>query len=84
VPYIVASLYQLKLVIKGETYGGSGNKRTIDGVIAAIAAIYSLWVIYAGTADLKTFLFGIALLASGILFYPLVPKTYKRSEKPAE
>jgi arginine:ornithine antiporter / lysine permease len=84
VPYIVASLYQLKLVIKGETYEGSGSKRTTDGVIAALAAIYSIWVIYAGTADIKTFLLGIALLASGILFYPLVPKNMETIEKPAD
>ncbi|MCM3719634.1 amino acid permease [Fictibacillus phosphorivorans] len=84
VPYIVASFYQLKLVIKGETYGESGNKRTVDGIIAGLAAIYSMWVIYAGTADIKTFLFGVALLASGILFFPFVPKEAETSEKPAE
>ncbi|MFG6495191.1 amino acid permease [Fictibacillus sp. UD] len=84
VPYMVASLYQLKLVIKGETYEGSRRSRSTDAVIASLAAIYSIWVIYAGTADIKTFLFGIALLASGILFYPLVPKQAATKEKPAE
>lgn len=84
VPYIVASLYQLKLVIKGETYEGTRKNRTIDAVIASLAAIYSIWVIYAGTADMKTFLFGIALLSSGIIFYPLVPKHVASKEKPAE
>jgi arginine:ornithine antiporter / lysine permease len=84
VPYIVASLYQLKLVLKGETYEENGSRRSSDGVISLLATIYSLWVIYAGTADIKTFLFGIALLASGILFYPLVPKKDYEKEKPAE
>lgn len=84
VPYLVASLYQLKLVISGETYVGNARSRTADAIIATLAAIYSLWVIYAGTADFKTFLFGIALLASGILFYPLVPKQAAAKEKPAD
>ncbi|MBN3545639.1 amino acid permease [Fictibacillus barbaricus] len=84
VPYLVASLYQLKLVISGETYMGNARSRTADAIIATLAAIYSLWVIYAGTADIKTFLFGIALLASGILFYPLVPKPVAAKEKPAD
>lgn len=84
VPYLFASLYQLKLVMRGETYEKSGRNRTTDGIIAAVAAIYSLWVIYAGTADIKTFLFGIALLASGILFYPFVPKQSESIKKPAD
>jgi arginine:ornithine antiporter / lysine permease len=86
VPYIVASLYQLKIVIKGETYEEASSKRTTDGIIAGLAAVYSIWVIYAGTADIKTFLFGVILLASGILFYPLVPKKADTTtrEKPAD
>ncbi|MBY6035895.1 amino acid permease [Fictibacillus nanhaiensis] len=83
VPYIVASLYQLKLVINGETYKGAKNKRITDAIIAALAALYSIWVIYAGTADMKTFLFGIALLSSGILFYPFVRKNEQKT-KPAD
>jgi arginine:ornithine antiporter/lysine permease len=72
VPYIVASIYQLKLTVSGESYIGQSKQRIADGVIAAFATIYSLWVIKAGTSDLKTFLLGIVLLAAGILFYPLV------------
>lgn len=72
VPYIIASLYQLKLVVTGETYGQQQKIRLVDGVIALISAIYSLWVIKAGTADLKTFLLGMALLVSGIIFYPFL------------
>ncbi|MDR7072312.1 amino acid permease [Fictibacillus barbaricus] len=85
VPYIFAALYQLKLVITGDTYEKSDHKRMVDGIIAAIATIYSIWVIYAGTADIKTFLFGVALLASGIVFYPLVPKKgYHKEKNPVE
>lgn len=86
VPYIIASIYQLKLVITGETYLNESKSRVTDGIIAALATIYSLWVIKAGTADMKTFLLGVAMLAAGIIFYPLVRKHDQSavSAKPAE
>ncbi|CEG28881.1 amino acid permease [Bacillus sp. B-jedd] len=68
VPYFIASLYQLKLVITGETYLGDRSRLT-DGIIAAISTIYSTLVIIGGTADLKTFALGMSLLVSGIFFY---------------
>jgi arginine:ornithine antiporter/lysine permease len=78
VPYLIASLFQLKLVLTGETYR-SATERVYDGVISVLATIYSIWVIIAGTADLKTFMLGVALLASGIVFYPMVPKQVEAS-----
>ena len=68
VPYFISSAFQLKLVFTGETYI-NGKGRVMDGIIGVLATAYSVWVIYAGTADLKTFIFGVLLLASGILFY---------------
>lgn len=68
VPYLISSFFQLKLVISGETYD-SLKARRVDFVIGLIASIYSIWVIIAGTADIKTFSFGVLLLLSGILFY---------------
>lgn len=79
VPYLISSLYQLKLVTTGETYL-AGSSRVPDGIIAVLATIYSLWVIFTGTSDLKTFLLGVALLVSGIFFYPLV-RNYRNREK---
>ncbi len=73
VPYLIASVFQLKLVITGETYQGERSRLT-DGVVAAVATVYSVWVVIAGTADIKTFLFGLTLLASGLIFYPQVRK----------
>lgn len=73
VPYFISSAFQLKLVFTGETYTNS-RSRVVDAVIGTLATIYSIWVIYAGTADLKTFTFGVVLLASGILFYSRVKK----------
>jgi arginine:ornithine antiporter / lysine permease len=52
--------------------------RWVDGIIAALATTYSIWVIIAGTSDLKTFIFGMVLLGSGIVFYKQIladPKT---------
>jgi arginine:ornithine antiporter/lysine permease len=77
VPYIVSSFYQLTLTVRGETYEGQTRQRLVDGIISALAFIYSVWVVKAGTADLKTFLFGVGLLAFGFLFYPFV-HTYAR------
>ncbi|WP_035020353.1 amino acid permease [Anoxybacillus flavithermus] len=73
VPYFIASVFQLKLVWTGETYETTQQRMT-DGIIAVLATIYSIWLVKAGTADMKTFLLGIALLASSLLFYPLVVK----------
>ncbi|MGC4377093.1 amino acid permease [Fictibacillus sp. Mic-4] len=79
VPYVFACLYQVKLVFSGETYENRFSRaRFVDGVISIAATIYSAWVIKAGTADLKTFLFGIGMLACGIIFYPIVRKSARK------
>lgn len=79
VPYFIASVYQLKLVVKGETYLNTGA-RIVDGVIALIATIYSTWVIISGTSDLKTFLLGVVLLTSGIFFYGPLKKMHAKQQ----
>ncbi|MFF2446855.1 amino acid permease [Neobacillus sp. NPDC058068] len=77
VPYFISSVYQLKLVITGETYQGV-KSRVTDGIIALLSTIYSLWVIIAGTADVKTFTYGMILLASGLIFYrPILKRRTK-------
>jgi arginine:ornithine antiporter / lysine permease len=68
VPYFISSVYQVKLVVTGETYKGD-RSRILDGIIAILSTVYSVWVIIAGTADIKTFTYGMILLASGIFFY---------------
>lgn len=83
VPYLIASLYHLKLIWTGETYSLQ-NERVTEGIIAALATIYSLWVIVAGTADFKTFLLGLALIISGILFYPFLLQVQKVQAKPSK
>lgn len=80
IPYLISSSFQLKLVITGETYV-NGKGRYTDGIIGVIACMYSIYVLIAGTADITTFLFGMLLLASGILFYRFVkePEAVKKS-----
>jgi len=83
VPYFISSIYQLKLVITGETYK-SDRSRIVDGIIALLSTIYSIWIIIAGTADIKTFIYGIILIASGILFYgPLMKRHARIKQKEA-
>lgn len=69
IPYFISSVFQLKLVITGDTYRIDHKARWLDGLIAILSTIYSVWVIIAGTADLMTFALGIGLLFTGIFFY---------------
>ncbi|MCD7035055.1 amino acid permease [Metabacillus sp. GX 13764] len=72
IPYLVSAIYQLKLVITGDTYAELGGSRVKDGIITILALLYSLWVIKTGTADLKTFFLGIGLFVFGLAIYPLI------------
>ncbi|CAG9613067.1 Arginine/ornithine antiporter [Bacillus rhizoplanae] len=74
IPYLVSTLYQLKLIITGETYNVMQGSRKVDGVITVLALIYSIWVIKTGTADIKTFLLGIGLFVIGLVLYPFIMK----------
>jgi arginine:ornithine antiporter / lysine permease len=71
VPYAASSIYQLKLVVSGDTYKNTKGRFT-DGVISILATVYAIYVIIAGTSNMKTFLLGIALYAVGIALYPLI------------
>jgi len=76
VPYLISSVYQLKLGLTGETYE-NGKGRALDIVVAVLATVYSAWVVVAGTADIKTFLLGVAMIVSGIIFYPFLLRSLK-------
>lgn len=73
IPYLISSSFQVKLVWTGETYE-DGKGRITDGIIGGLATLYAVYVMIAGTSNLKTFILGVALLASGILFYGFVKK----------
>ncbi|MGG2067173.1 MULTISPECIES: amino acid permease [unclassified Bacillus (in: firmicutes)] len=74
IPYLVSTLYQLKLIITGETYENMQGSRKLDGVVTVLALIYSIWVIKTGTADMKTFFLGIGLFVIGLIIYPFIMK----------
>lgn len=74
VPYILASTFQMKLVISGDTYNNQGRARLTDGIVAILAALYSIYIIKVGTADPKTFFLGLGLFLTGIIFYPYIRK----------
>jgi len=83
-PYFVSALYQLKLVLTGETYEINRKPLLTDGLIAVLALLYSLWVIKTGTSDWKTLVFGIGLFLFGLCFYPLVQRNRRRATTAAE
>ncbi|PLR82924.1 arginine:ornithine antiporter [Bacillus canaveralius] len=72
IPYLVSAIFFLMLTIKGETYDLIKGPRVLDGIIAALALVYSLYVIRSGTADLQTFSLGIGLFLAGFIIYPIV------------
>jgi arginine:ornithine antiporter/lysine permease len=65
-PYVFSGAYALKLALTGETYR-SGEGRTGDMVVGAVATIYGLWLVYA--AGLQYLLMCAILFAPGIAVY---------------
>ncbi len=80
IPYFISSIFSLKLALTGETYVAA-RSRWLDGFIALLATIYSTWMIIAGTANLRTFIYGVILLVSGIVFYRPQTKRAVSSKK---
>ncbi|WP_313024125.1 arginine-ornithine antiporter [Pseudomonas lopnurensis] len=67
VPYLWSAAYALLLGIRGEGYEGAPGERRKEGVIAAIATLYALWLVYAG--GLQYVLLSALLYAPGVLFF---------------
>lgn len=74
IPYLIAAIYQVKLVSTGETYFRDSSSRVTDGIIGITAVIYSVWVMKVATSDLGTFLFGLLLIGIGLFYYPQLRK----------
>lgn len=66
IPYLLAAAYALKLTITRETYG-DGRSLVPDMVIAALATIYTLFLVYA--AGWGHLLLSCVLYAPGALLY---------------
>jgi arginine:ornithine antiporter/lysine permease len=62
IPYLLAAAYALKLTATRETYDDDRRSLTVDMVIAGIATVYTLFLIYAAGVD--------KLLLSCILYAP--------------
>jgi arginine:ornithine antiporter/lysine permease len=65
-PYVLSGAYAFKLAFTGETYR-SGEARTGDLMVGAVATIYGLWLVYA--AGLQYLLMCAILFAPGIIVY---------------
>lgn len=75
-PYLFSAVYGLSLAAKGE--GSASAKRAGDTPVAAIAAVYCVWLLYA--AGLKYLLLSAVLYALGAGVYIVAKK--QRAEQP--
>jgi arginine:ornithine antiporter/lysine permease len=66
--YLLAAAYALKLTVTGETYG-DGKSLVSHMVVAAVATVYTLFLIYAAGVD--------KLLLSCILYAPAAALYFK-------
>ena len=67
VPYFWSAAYALLITVRGESYEQDASERNKDLVIAAIAVVYSVWLIYAG--GIQYLLLSALLYAPGALFF---------------
>jgi arginine:ornithine antiporter/lysine permease len=67
IPYFLVAAYGVLIANRGETYQVRSAERTRDLVVAAIAALYTLFMIFAG--GLKFVLLSAVLYAPGTLLY---------------
>ena len=67
IPYVLVAGYGLKLAQRGETYDVAPEERRGDLIRAAIATVYTIFMIYAG--GLKFLLLSCLLFAPGTLLY---------------
>ncbi|WEG12761.1 amino acid permease [Pullulanibacillus sp. KACC 23026] len=69
-PYLVSALFQIRVVFEDRLDNKGINWREL--IIGILAAIYSIYVVIAGTSDIKTFLWGIFFVGIGIVLYPFM------------
>jgi arginine:ornithine antiporter / lysine permease len=67
IPFLLVAAYGLMLTRRGETYEVRPEERRRDLVIAAIATIYTIFLLYAG--GLKFILLSAVLYAPGTVLY---------------
>ncbi|WP_044873081.1 arginine-ornithine antiporter [Pseudomonas sp. LFM046] len=67
VPYLWSAAYAVLLPLRGETYEQDASDRTKDFIIAAIALVYAVWLVYAG--GVKYLLLSALLYAPGVILF---------------
>ncbi|MCY1347139.1 Arginine/ornithine antiporter [compost metagenome] len=67
IPYFWSAAYALLLTVRGESYEQAGGDRGKDMLIAIIAVVYAVWLIYAG--GLKYLLLSALLYAPGVILF---------------
>ena len=67
VPYLWSAAYAVLLALRGETYAGHAGTRRKDLVVALVALVYAIWLLYAG--GLKYLLLSALLYAPGVILF---------------
>lgn len=83
IPYLLVAAYALKLALTRETYERDAQSRTKELVIATIATLYSILMLYAGGLD-KLLLSGLILAPGTILFFLARREQNRKIFKPSE
>src|SRR5262249_28774158 len=67
IPYLTVAAYGLKLAVSGETYDVNPNQRITNLILAGIATLYTVFVLYA--LGLNFLLLGAIIYAPGTALY---------------
>ncbi len=66
-PYLLSAAYLLKLVLSRETYAPTDDERNKDMIVAVLATIYSVFLVFAGGT--KFLVLSFLIYAPGTLLY---------------
>lgn len=77
IPYVLVAAFALKLALTRETYGADSKERNKDLIWAAIATLYTLFMLVAG--GLKFVLLSFIIFAPGTLLYIVARREQGRS-----
>lgn len=67
IPYFWSAAYAMLLAFRGETYENDSGQRTKDLIIAIIAVLYAIWLVYA--AGVQYLLLSALLYAPGAILF---------------
>jgi arginine:ornithine antiporter/lysine permease len=76
VPYLLVAAYALKIAHTGETYEGDPASRRRQWIVAALATVYTLFLVY--TAGGKFLLLSCIIYAPGTILYVMARRENER------